>query len=333
MPVDEFFEEGWMIDGVPLQTYAYNITTLGGSRMAPPPLRGTNVNVPFRPGSTWQPRIPDSRTITLAMWVIGANKDGSIPEDRDLKFKFRQNWRELTKLLWRPKRELILTKKIWIPETELVAANAPFVMYPEYQGYRQLTVSAKATFAGGLEPTMTGNARATFMVDLLLSDPYFYGDPITHEFDVEKKVVGGESTFVGRYSKNLHILGDDATSKILIEFHSNRGMLEPRFSWNDPNPTGAVLSYDPNPFLGIHGFFGPIAENEDGSITRPSAHIDIDRFAAYYPPESNEDYVSGAVYTSGNRFWMELDPAGMQMTFSVGDGAGTASITYRPAWL
>lgn len=330
MAVDEFFEEGWMVDGIPLQTYAFNITTLGGSRMAPPPLRGTNVAVPFRPGSTWQPRIPDSRTITLAMWVIGAEKDGSIPENRDLQFKFKQNWRELTKLLWKPKKELTLSKKIWIPEVELVAANAPFVMYPEYQGYRQLTVEAKATFAGGLEPTMTGNARATFMVDLLLSDPYFYGDPITHSFDVTKELDGD---YVGRYAKNLHILGDDATSKIMIEFFSDTGMVEPLLSWNDPNPTGAVLSYDPSPFLGIHGYFGPPGGTIDEETAHREVTIDVDRFTAYYPPEDGTSYISGAVHTSGNRFWLELDPAGMNMTFTVGSGQGTADITYRPAWL
>ena len=333
MPVDEFFEDGWMVDGVPLQTFAYNITTMGGSRMAPPPLRGTNVSVPFRPGSTWQPRIPDSRTVTLAMWIIGANTDGSIPEDRDLKFKFKRNWRELTKLLWKPKKELVLSKKIWIPETELVAANAPFVMYPEYQGYRQLTVEAKATFAGGLEPSMTGNARATFVVDLLLSDPYFYGAPVTHKFDISKTVNGGVSTVEGRHLKNLHILGDDATSKIMVKFHSDDGMLEPRFEWTDPNPTGAILSYDPAPFLGVHGYFGQAAVGTDQTKSQTTVVLDIDRFAAYNPPEAGDSYISGSVYTSGNRFWMELDPAGMFMNFNVGSGSGTAEITYRPAWL
>jgi len=330
---EEFFEEGWTVDGVPLQTYAYNITTLGGSRMSPPPLRGTNINVPFRPGTTWQPRIPDSRTITLAMWVLGCNTDGSLPEDRDLQFKFKRNWRELTQLLWKPKRELTLSKKIWVPETELVQANAPFVMYPEYQGYRQLTVHAKATFVGGLEPEMTGNSRATFMVDLLLSDPYFYGDPITHNFDVKTTNIGSSKITTGRNYKSLHVLGDDATSKIFITFASEFGMTEPMLSWTDPNPTGAILSYDPSPYVGVHGYYGISTATSDRKNTPLGVVVDVDRFTAFVPPETGTSYLSGAVFTSGNRFWMELDPAGMDMTFSINSGEGTASIMYRPAWL
>lgn len=142
----------WSVDGAPLQTYAYNISSWGGSRQSPPPLRGDNILIPHRAGRRWLPKQVDSRTITLGMWVVGADSDGTV---RD-RAKFESNWRMLRKLLWTPDREISLSKIFYNDAGVLTLAQA------------------KAQFAGGLEPEMNGRTRAAFTVDLLLADPFFY---------------------------------------------------------------------------------------------------------------------------------------------------------------
>lgn len=162
--------EFWAVDGVSLQTFAYNITTWGGDRQAPPPARGDNITVPGEVGSIWSPKIPDSRTMTLAMWVQGATEDGTYPADASRIQQFEQNWSMLRKLLWDPYRQFTLTKQIVTP-AHLVADIA----FPA----STITVAAKAQFAGGLNPTMIGHGgAATFSVDLFLADPFFYGPEV-----------------------------------------------------------------------------------------------------------------------------------------------------------
>lgn len=158
-------DEWWGVGTVSLQNYAFNIATLGGSRLAPPPLRGADILVPYRPGQVALPRIPDARTITLGMWVQGCNEDGSAPTAGQTNYsQFMYNWRKLRSLLWQPSAEFSLTKRFYNDAGTLV------------------TATAKARFAGGLEPVMMGEAHGVFTVDLLLADPFFYGVPVTQVF-------------------------------------------------------------------------------------------------------------------------------------------------------
>src|SRR5690606_13429477 len=103
-------EAFWSIDDVPLNTFAWNITTLGDSRQAPPPLRGEDILVPYRVGRVATTRVPDSRVITLGMWVIGATEDGNPPTNETARRRFELNWRKLRALLWRT-NEFTLTKR------------------------------------------------------------------------------------------------------------------------------------------------------------------------------------------------------------------------------
>lgn len=174
--------EYWSVDGHSLQTYAYNIESWGGSRQAPPKFRGSNVVVPHRAGETYKRKTVDSRVITLAMWVVGANTDG-IPGNRRL---FESNWRMLRRLLWTPNRQVTLTKVFYDDVSNSV-----------------ITASADAQFSDGLDSEMTGTSRAAFTVDLLLADPYFYSGEITQSFS-------GSRTFAA--------LGDADTQRIRINF-------------------------------------------------------------------------------------------------------------------
>lgn len=86
------------IDGVSLQTLAYNVRNRGG-RWSVPERGNTNVPVPGRNGAIWTPgKVYGQNTLALSMWVIGANPDGSIPSDRTKAQKIRENVDALTRL-------------------------------------------------------------------------------------------------------------------------------------------------------------------------------------------------------------------------------------------
>lgn len=181
--------EYWEVDGQSLQTYAFNITTWGDDRQAPPPLRGENITVPHAVGRKWVPKIPDSQVRTLTMWVLGANEDGSAPVSGDRARLFKENWSKLRKLLWDPYRELEVTKRIRHPDSGL-----------------WVPVTGRAQYVGGLVPSMVGGAAAVFTVDLYFADPFFYGDEEVIEFTLVEE------------TQEFVTLGDSRTEEITIEF-------------------------------------------------------------------------------------------------------------------
>lgn len=146
-------DEYWDVDGVPLNTLAYNIQSWGGTRVAPAPVRGGNVLIPYRPGEVWVPKRAGSRVLTLGMWVIGTSEDGVDPADS--RALYHDNWEKLLRLLYRPWTQYSLTKRQRNTSGLLVA-------------------TALAEYAGGFEPGMIGQDGSQFVVDLLLADPYFY---------------------------------------------------------------------------------------------------------------------------------------------------------------
>ena len=179
----------WDVDGQSLNTYAFNITTIGGDRVAPPRLRGGNLTIPYAVGQTYMPKVVDQKTMTLAFWVIGADENGDIPTNRDMAAMYDTNYRKLRNLFWTPNREFVLTKRFYI------------------DGVLK-TASAKAQFSSGLVPTMNGRARAVFTVDFVLADPYFY-TPIV-------------STTLTTGTVSLTVEGDDITRAITAEFAGAR---------------------------------------------------------------------------------------------------------------
>lgn len=155
-------QEFWDVDGTSLNQYCHSIKTYGGSRLAVPKLRGDNALLPFRHGRIFKPKTPDSRVITLAMWVAGIDPTSDQPAN-DQRTQFNDNWRALTDLFWSPGQQINLTKR-WFQN-----AAAPVLM----------EATAKAELTGTMDPTMTGRTRADFGVDLLLADPFFYAPSVT----------------------------------------------------------------------------------------------------------------------------------------------------------
>lgn len=167
----------WSIDGVSLQTYAFNISTWGGDAQSPPPLRGSDTTVPYVVGDQYHRKVPGARTVSFGMWVIGANEDGSLPVGGSSRRLFEENWRALRKLMWNPNRQVKLTKRFRDWETgELVEATA------------------LAEFAGGLTPTMNGSQRAVFTVQFKLADPFFYGEEHTISINAMQEVARNYAT-------------------------------------------------------------------------------------------------------------------------------------------
>jgi hypothetical protein len=80
-----------------LQQLGFNISTLGG-RLRTADSRGENVLRPFNDGRLWVPKLYDERELTLPMWVVGAEPDGSIPIDGDRQRQLRENVRALRQL-------------------------------------------------------------------------------------------------------------------------------------------------------------------------------------------------------------------------------------------
>jgi hypothetical protein len=182
--------EYWDVDGVSLQTLAFDIESAGGDRMAPPELRGNDLVIPHRYGKMWLPKQVDSRIISLDMWVIGCDEDGNPPTGSAIR-EFDENFRKLRQLLWTPGRQFTLTKRFYV------------------DGVLK-TASALGQYAGGLKPNMTGRSRAAFNVDIELADPYFYS---------EAEVVNLNTSAT---PLNVTVEGDAATRKIILDVNGPR---------------------------------------------------------------------------------------------------------------
>jgi hypothetical protein len=162
-PAGPTTDEFWEIDGQALNTWAWNIESWGGDRRSVPPLRGSNVLLPFRPGERWIPKVAGARTMTLGMWVLGCDADGDVPPE--MRGRFNDNWRALQRLMWRTDRQMTLTRRTRRSNGSIAVQDA------------------LVEFAGGLEPSTEVPGRAKFTVDLRLADPYFRPrDSITRTF-------------------------------------------------------------------------------------------------------------------------------------------------------
>lgn len=146
--------ETWAIDGVPLLSLASEVQRLDGRIV--PPVRGANRQYAFRPGAGYRPRVTDSQTITLGLWLIG--QDG--PGDRD---DWQNNYaaaeRQLRTLL-RPDHgaEFEITKT-W---TDDLGTH---------------TATGKGA-AEDIERSRIGRYAGKVTVDIHMADPFFYGSPI-----------------------------------------------------------------------------------------------------------------------------------------------------------
>lgn len=233
-------ETFWAVDGVSLQTMAFNISTLGGDRLSPPPIRGENLLVPASVGRRWMPKMVDQNVITLGMWVTGAKEDGSMPTTQSTLRQFTDNWRKLRALLWTPGRQVTLSKCFWV------------------NGVLK-TASALAQFSSGISPTMSGPARAAFTVDLTLADPYFYGPEVI--------------TSLSTGTQTITIAGDDTTRAVKFHVVGSRNTVKIRnnslnvdVEYHRDLSAGDVVDIDVQQFTCLTDPAGTAPYNTVGSI-------------------------------------------------------------------
>lgn len=96
-----------IVNGIDLNTYAYNISTRNG-RYNTPPRRGKNTEVANRHGAIFADgKKFGPQTIALPMWVIGADEDGNVPLDGTMRELFTYNLERLIRIFTSNTVELI----------------------------------------------------------------------------------------------------------------------------------------------------------------------------------------------------------------------------------
>jgi hypothetical protein len=163
MPLASTTTEFWQWNGVSLNMPMWNLTTWGGSRQDAPTLRGQNYVVAYRAGQMWRAKMPDQRTLSMAMWAAGIDQNTGLPA-ADQRLAFNSNFQQLRSMFWAQgvggSAQGALTRRWYVTQ-----GGSPVVV----------AATAQAEVAGTMQPVMTGRTRADFTVDLLLADPYFYG--------------------------------------------------------------------------------------------------------------------------------------------------------------
>ena len=276
-------DEYWDINGISLNQYCHAIKTIGGSRLAVPKLRGDNVLYPFRDGRSFRAKNADSRVITLAMWVAGINPATDQPRSGSTQdVQFNDNWKALQKAFWAPDVQLVLTRRWW------ENAASPVLR----------TASALCELAGTMDPTMTGRTRADFAVDLLLSDPYFYGPELTVNLDPGVPVV-------------VNNPGDiPVWSTIKLEF--NGELVSPVLT----NQTAS-----PNVWMRLNT-----------AIIADEVNVDVGQFSVINTFDNSS--LVGSISHSGFRAWMKLLPGNNTLKLtSIGNSTGDVIMKYKPAYL
>jgi hypothetical protein len=100
------------VDGVRLDTYAYNIETLAG-RLSFPSTRGESPIVPGDDGTIFVPNQNfDEGNMTLSMWVKGSDVNGAVPGGSSALAEFRKNLTRLTRIFGN-KTRLLDVRQTW----------------------------------------------------------------------------------------------------------------------------------------------------------------------------------------------------------------------------
>ena len=155
--------ERWLVNGTSLSQYCWAVKTFGGSPRALPTFRGQDISVAYIPGKIFRSKFPDSRVVSLLMWVAGIVPSTGQPA-ADTHLQFSDNLRTLHSLIYTPSSQVQLTR-----EWRYTVSGTPTIV----------SATANAQIAGDAQPTMTAPGRADFSADFLLADPYFYGSTVS----------------------------------------------------------------------------------------------------------------------------------------------------------
>ncbi len=234
----------------------------------------------------WRSKYPNARTVTLVMWVAGIDQASGNPAT-DQRLAWNDNWNAIRKSFWSQgisgSQQGTLVRKWYITQ------GSP----------QMITASALAEVAGSMEPTMTGRTRATFSVDLLLSDPMFYGAQQTQTLAYNTPAT---VTNLGE-----GVVGQGLASAFTVKL-------------NGPL-TNPVLT---NSTAGVSVTYNAVIA---------SGHyvtLDILNYTAVDDAAVNQvQYVGHA----GSRMWSCLLPGANTMALTADSGSGTAVLQWQPPYL
>jgi hypothetical protein len=174
--------ETWAIDGVPLASLASDVQRIDTDLA--PPLRGDDRQYAFRPGREFRPRVADSRSITLGLWLIG--QDGTGTTVAEYMANYAGAERQLRRLL-RP------------------AGGTEFEITRTWTDDLGTHTATGRGIAGSIQRQRAGRHAGRVTVDVGMADPFFYGDPVVVPLEV------GEDTVVTN-------AGDEATAAVVLSF-------------------------------------------------------------------------------------------------------------------
>lgn len=100
------------VDGVRLDTYAWNIRTRAGRDLTAQ-VKTANIDVPSLDGELWVPgkKVGPGRLV-LKMWVQGCDANGAVPADQDTYWQYRQNLDALRLMFGVRHRQLLVQQTI-----------------------------------------------------------------------------------------------------------------------------------------------------------------------------------------------------------------------------
>lgn len=274
--------ERWLVNGTSLSQFCWAVKTFGGSPRALPTFRGSDIAVAYAPGKIFRPKFPDSRVVTLLMWVAGIVPSTGQPSSNPT-LQFSDNLRTLHSLVYTPYAQVSLTR-----EWYYTVNGTPTLV----------SATANAQITGDMQPTMTGQGRADFSADFLLSDPFFYGSTVT-------ATVPYSSTTV------VTNPGDDIAAYNSFTLTFNGPLFYPILT-NSTNSASLTL----NTFI-----------SSGKSIT-----VDV---ANYLATSSDGADMRGIVTHSAARRWMTVEPGpnNFVLSSSLNTDSGTVNMSFKPPYV
>lgn len=317
-------EEWWSItpaNGVEtsLHQFGWSVTTVGGSRYDVPTRRGSNMAVAYRPGQFHRRKLPDARTITLVMFMVGwdpatGQSVGDNPTIANQRVQWNDNWDFLRRLVYENyllDNRITLTRR-WrlstpaFPATrsgDMIIKGDPGTYNPDTGKTSSIiTASGYAEMSSNMAPTMTGRTRADFQMDFLMADPYFYG------------------------AKQSATLNPGGVSYVWNDGHDVAAHAGLSIQLVGPltNPSLRNIITEPDQVL---TYKGAIASGQ--TVT-----LNVGNFTAIASSgiaSTGKNRIAN-VSASGAQYWFNLLP-GMNKISLTGTGSGHAVITWQPPYI
>jgi hypothetical protein len=276
--------EDFLVDGTSLMTYAYAIQTLTGRERLPVKI-GDNIRIPYRNGRIWKPKTYDEQVITLGMWVQGCDVNGHVPTAGS-RAQLNSNLRALRKLFGPTGRQLQLQRIL-----QYATGQETHTALGE-------VASGSAATQNEMDMQFVTPRFATFTVDIVMADPWWYGPPIV--------------TTLSAGTTTIAHPGDVEATAMTITFAGP--LTNPRLTNQSISPVVNVV------------YLGSLASGQ--TVT-----LDCTAFTAINQIGTS---VIGSVSHAGSLRWMLLEPGNNTMVLDNAAGgsvgAGSCTVTYSPPY-